>query len=52
VDQYATRFGYNDDVIVYEDFLAYISALDAEFLKVMGEEIARKQKQAEKQRSR
>jgi phosphoketolase len=52
LDQYATRYGYDEDIVIYEDFMAYMSALDAEFLKVVGEEIERKQKQAEQKRSR
>lgn len=50
LDQFAARNGYADDVVLYEDFMSYMMALDSEFIKVTGEEIERKQKQAEAQR--
>jgi hypothetical protein len=47
IDHYAERQGYTQDVLIYEDFIAYIHALDAEYLAVVQEEMSRKQKEAE-----
>lgn len=51
LDQFATRNGYAADVVLYEDFMAYMMALDSEFIKVTSEEIEKKQKQAEAKHS-
>ena len=47
MDQYAERNGYTSNVLLYEDFMSYVRALDEEYLNVVSEEMARKQKQAE-----
>lgn len=52
MDQYAERCGYADNVLLYEDFLAYMTALDFEYLAVMHEEISKKTKAAESKSNR
>lgn len=47
IDQYAERHGYTQDVLLYEDFIAYVTAIDLEYLAVINEETQRKQQEAE-----
>lgn len=47
IDQYAERHGYTQDVLLYEDFMAYVTAIDIEYLAVINEETQRKQQEAE-----
>ena len=47
IDHYADRHGYTQDILIYEDFMAYIHALDIEYLDVVNEEMQANQKAAE-----
>ena len=47
IDQYAERHAYTQDVLLYEDFIAYVTAIDLEYLAVINEETQRKQQEAE-----
>jgi len=52
IDQFAERNGYANNILVYEDFIAFIQALDHEYLTVMNEETEKMTRKAEAQSGR
>lgn len=48
IHTYAKHLGLDEYEVLYDDFVTYITSLDAEYISVSCEEIERKQKAAEK----